>query len=87
MIGGANRDPAVFDDPETLDISRDGARGHLAFAAGPHHCLGASLARMEGEIVLAALLDQLGDLRPAGEPRRRPTFVLRGWQSVPMQSG
>ncbi len=87
LIGGANRDPAVFDDPETLDISRDGARGHLAFAAGPHHCLGASLARMEGEIVLAALLDQLGDLRPAGEPRRRPTFVLRGWQSVPMQSG
>ncbi|SDT43721.1 cytochrome P450 [Microlunatus soli] len=85
MIGGANRDPAVFDDPESLDIDRHNARRHLSFAAGPHHCLGASLARLEGEIMITALLDQLGDLRPAGEAPRRPTFVLRGYESLPLR--
>jgi cytochrome P450 len=86
MLGGANRDPAVFDHPEELDVTRTDARRHLSFAAGPHHCLGASLARMEAEIAFGTLLDQLGDLRLAGEPKRRPTFVLRGLTSLPLQA-
>lgn len=86
MLAGANRDPAVFTDPETLDITRANARKHLSFAAGPHHCLGAALARLEADIVFRLLLDRLGDLRLAGEPRRRPTFVLRGLTSLPLHS-
>lgn len=84
MLGGANRDPDVFERPDTLDITRHNARQHLSFAAGPHHCLGANLARLEAEIAFNTLLDQLGDLRPAGRPRRRRTFVLRGLQTLPL---
>lgn len=87
MLGGANRDPAVFDDPETLDVTRPNARKHLSFAAGPHHCLGAALARLEAEIVFGLLLERIGDLRLAGRPRRRPTFVLRGLTSLPLRTG
>lgn len=86
MLGGANRDPAVFTDPDALDITRPNARKHLSFAAGPHHCLGAALARLEAEIMFGLLLDRLDDLRLAGEPRRRPTFVLRGLTSLPLRS-
>jgi cytochrome P450 len=86
MLAGANRDPAVFTDPERLDVTRPNARKHLSFAAGPHHCLGASLARLEAEIVFRLLLERIGDLRLAGPPRRRPTFVLRGLTSLPLHS-
>lgn len=86
LIGGANHDPAVFDDPETFDVTRESARRHLSFAAGPHHCLGASLARMEGEIIFDTLFEQLGRLQSAGDRVRRPTFVLRGYQSIPLHS-
>ncbi|WP_246186897.1 cytochrome P450 [Microlunatus speluncae] len=86
MLAGANRDPEVFTDPDRLDVTRANARKHLSFAAGPHHCLGAALARLEAEIMFRLLLERLGDLRPAGEPRRRPTFVLRGLTSLPLHS-
>lgn len=55
MIGAANRDPSVFSDPDVFDIRRTNASAHLSFAVGPHFCLGAALARMEGEIVFAKL--------------------------------
>ena len=84
FLGAANRDPEVFADPHRLDLARADARKHLAFASGPHYCLGAALARLEGEIAFTALLERLGDLRLAGEPRRRPTFVLRGMESLPL---
>lgn len=84
LLGGANRDPDVFGDPDTLDVTRDNARQHLAFAAGPHHCLGAALARLEGEIGLTRLLERHPHLALGGEPVRRPTFVLRGLESLPL---
>lgn len=87
LLGGANRDPAVFPDPDTLDVLRPNARRHLSFAAGPHHCLGAALARLEGEVGLAALLEHAPGLSLAGTPRRRPTFVLRGLSSLPVTGG
>lgn len=83
-LGGANRDPSVFDEPHRLDLSRPNARRHLAFASGPHYCLGAALARLEGEIAFRVLLDRLGPLRPAGAPTRRTSFVLRGLQELPV---
>ena len=86
MIGGANRDPAVFDDPARLDVTRDNARRHLSFANGPHHCLGASLARLEADIAFTLLLDRVPDLRLAGPPKRRRTYVMRGYQSIPLHS-
>jgi cytochrome P450 len=55
-FGGANRDPAVFDDPDTLDIERD-SRDLLVFGNGPHYCLGANLARQEMGAMLDAALD------------------------------
>ncbi|HKJ57386.1 MAG TPA: cytochrome P450 [Nitriliruptoraceae bacterium] len=84
FLGGANRDPDVFADPNQLDLGRPEARRHLAFASGPHYCLGAALARLEGEIAFTTLLDRLDDVRLAGPPVRRPTFVLRGLESLPL---
>lgn len=55
MIGAANRDPAVFVDADRFDIRRDNAPNHLSLAFGPHYCLGAALARLEGEIVFTTL--------------------------------
>lgn len=62
-ITGANRDPAVFPDPDTFDLHRPNARRHLAFAQGPHVCLGVHLARLEARTALGALLDRLPNLR------------------------
>jgi cytochrome P450 len=83
VLGAANRDPAAFPDPHRLDITRD-ARRHVAFGGGIHHCLGAALARMEGEIAFGALLDRFAKIEFAGTPTRRPTFTLRGLESLPI---
>ncbi len=72
-LAGANRDPAVFPDPDRFDIGRANARQNLAFAHGPHFCLGAQLARMEARAAVAALL-RLPGVRL--DPARRP--VPRG---------
>jgi cytochrome P450 len=61
-IGAANRDPSVFDDPTSFDITRHPNR-HLAFAGGPHVCVGLTLARMEGRIALARFLNRYPDYR------------------------
>jgi len=84
MLGGANRDPAVFTDPQSFDVGRPNAREHLAFSAGIHYCLGAQLARSEGEIALRVLFEHAPDLRPAGPVRRRSTRVLRGYEHLPV---
>jgi cytochrome P450 len=85
MLGGANRDPAVFTDPHRFDVTRENANDHLAFSSGPHFCLGAGLARMEGEVGLRALFDRFPGLALAGAPHRRPTRVLRGYDAMPVR--
>ena len=76
-LGAANRDPAVYADPDRLDIARNGAK-HLSFGRGIHHCLGSSLAMLEGRIVFGALLDRYASMRLAREPEYRDRIVLRG---------
>src|SRR6201999_4135615 len=82
-LGGANRDPAVFDDPHRFDIERANAGKHLAFSSGRHFCLGAALARAEGEVGLRTFFERFPDVRAAGAGRRRDTRVLRGWSTLP----
>ena len=67
-LTGASRDPAVFPDPDRYDLDRPNARQHLAFASGPHFCVGERLARIEARAALGALLDRLPGLRL--DPRR-----------------
>lgn len=85
LLGGANRDPAVFADPDRFDVTRENAGEHLAFSSGAHFCLGAALARMEGEVGLRALFDRFPALTPTGPPRRRTTRVLRGYAAMPVR--
>jgi hypothetical protein len=86
-IGGANRDPAAFDDPDRLDVGRRGAR-HLSFAHGPHYCIGAALARLEAEAAFSHLLWQLPEFELAGEaPAWRPNPILRGVERLPIRFG
>jgi len=82
-IGGANHDPAVFADPDRLDIRRSPNR-HIAFAAGIHACLGAPLARMEGTIAVGRLVERFPDLRRAGEGIRGGRARFRGFTSLPV---
>jgi cytochrome P450 len=84
LLGSANRDATVFDHADRLDLGRD-PNPHLAFGAGVHFCLGAPLARVELAESLGLLTRTFPDLRLAGEPTRRPTFVLRGYESVPVR--
>jgi cytochrome P450 len=87
LIGGANRDPEVFDDPTRLDVTRANAREHLSFSGGRHYCLGAALARLEGEVGLRSLLDRYPDLVLLPGRRRTTTQVLRGWEALPVTPG
>ena len=83
ILGAANRDPEVFPDPLRFDVGRPNARDHIAFSSGRHHCLGASLARMEGEVGLRAIWQRYPDLRLSPGARRRPTRILRGFDILP----
>ncbi|HWJ67881.1 MAG TPA: cytochrome P450 [Nocardioides sp.] len=83
-VGGANRDPEVFDDPARFDVTRPNADQHVAFSAGVHYCLGASLARLEAAVALRALYERFPDLHVSGTPQRRPTRVLRGFEVLPV---
>jgi cytochrome P450 len=83
ILAGANRDPRVFEDPESFDVARENAREHVSFSGGRHYCLGASLARMEGEVGLRALAGRFPAMRLLPGARRRPTRVLRGYETLP----
>lgn len=82
-LAGANRDPQVFDHPERFDVARANAREHVSFSGGRHYCLGASLARMEGEVGLRAIAERFPDLRLLPGAERRPTRILRGYETLP----
>ena len=84
LLGSANRDPAVYADPDRLDITRADVRP-LSFGGGIHYCLGAQLARLEGEIAIATLLRRLPGLQldDPEHPAWRQTFVLRGLTTLP----
>jgi cytochrome P450 len=83
VLGAANRDPAHFPDPDRLDLGREDVR-HLAFGMGPHYCLGAPLARLEGAVAFSTLLRRFPDLRLAEgpPPEYRDNFNLRGLKEL-----
>ena len=83
LLGAANRDPAVFDRADEMDVTRD-PNPHVAFGAGVHFCLGAPLARMELTESVGLLFRRFPDLGLTGEPESRGTFVLRGFRRVPV---
>jgi cytochrome P450 len=81
LIGSANRDSSVFEKADEMDLTRD-PNPHIGFGAGIHFCLGAPLARLEMSVSLPALWEKYPNMQLAGDPVRRPTFVLRGYESV-----
>ncbi|WP_135228827.1 cytochrome P450 [Deinococcus fonticola] len=88
ILAAANRDPQVFADPACLDWDRPGSSRHLAFAAGPHYCLGASLARLEITEVFAALAGRFPNLKVTQpHPPYKPNPVLRGPQELHVRLG
>ncbi|WP_419993019.1 cytochrome P450 [Streptomyces boninensis] len=87
LLAAANRDPAVFDDPHTFDVTRPNAADHIAFSSGVHYCLGAGLARLEARVALRMLYERFPGLRVSGVPQRRRTRVLRGFERLPVVVG
>ncbi len=83
LLGAANRDTDVFENADSMDLTRE-SNQHIAFGAGIHFCIGAPLARLEMNISLPALIERFPKLELAGEPTRRPTFVLRGYDTIPV---
>ena len=83
LLGSANRDPAMFAEPDTLDVGRTD-NPHISFGAGVHFCIGAPLARVELQASFGALLGRTSSLELGGEPARRPEFVIRGLADLPV---
>ncbi len=84
MYPSANRDPAVFDDPDRFDVQRN-PNPHLAFGFGPHFCMGASLARLELKVMFAEVLRRLPDIHLAGDPLpRRASNFISGPEAMPV---
>lgn len=87
LLAGANRDPGVFTDPDRFDVARENADQHVSFSSGRHYCLGAALARMEGEVGLRGIFERFPDLHLAEGARRRETRILRGYAALPAHLG
>ena len=86
LLGSANRDPEMFREPDRLDLSRQEAN-HIAFGRGIHHCLGASLARLEGRLTFEALLERFNDIHLQTErPVFRDNIILRGLEVLPISA-
>ncbi|MGY1837847.1 MULTISPECIES: cytochrome P450 [unclassified Modestobacter] len=84
LLAAAGRDPAAHPDPDRFDLHRVQTSSHLAFSSGVHHCLGAPLARLEGEVALRLLAERAPRLRAAGRPVPRVATVLRGPLRLPV---
>ncbi len=84
LLGAANRDPAQYPDPDKLDVGRQNIRP-MSFGGGIHHCLGAQLARLEGELVFTALIERFPNLElpQKDKPDWRRSFTLRGLSKLP----
>lgn len=83
-IGGANRDPAQFPEPDTFDVARKPNR-HVAFGQGDHACSGMNVARMEGRVAFGRLLARLPKIELAGEPERDRRIRFRGFRKLPVR--
>jgi cytochrome P450 len=86
LLASAGRDPAAHPDPDRFDPRREQTTTHLAFSGGAHYCLGAALARMEGEVALEMLAERMPRLRPAGKIEPRVATVLRGPIHFPVRA-
>ncbi|MFF5147216.1 cytochrome P450 [Streptomyces sp. NPDC013157] len=86
LFGSANHDPAVFQAPDRLDLTRRD-NPHISFSAGIHYCIGAPLARIELAASMTALLERAPKLRLAAEPERKPNFVIRGLEGLGVEVG
>jgi len=84
FLASANRDPRKWDDPDRFDVSRRAA-GHVAFGAGIHLCVGQMLARLEAEVIMAALAARVARIDIVGEPRRKLGNSLRQFASLPIE--
>ncbi|MEY4606955.1 MAG: hypothetical protein RLY45_1715 [Actinomycetota bacterium] len=84
VLGAANHDPAMFDDPHRLRLDRPTASRHLAFAAGVHYCLGASLARLEASVALTTLIRRFPEVALDGDVRWRDRLTIRGVDRLPL---
>jgi unspecific monooxygenase len=83
LFGSANHDPEVFAEPGRLDLAR-ADNPHISFSAGIHYCIGAPLARIELAASMTALLEKAPTLSLVAEPRRKPNFVIRGLEGLPV---
>ncbi len=87
MFGAANRDPVRFNQPNTLDVTRED-NPHITFGGGVHYCLGAPLARLELQVAYRTLLSRLPNLRLAGdEPQFKDAYVIRGLHDLRLKFG
>jgi hypothetical protein len=84
FLASANRDPRKWDEPERFDVTRRAA-GHVAFGAGIHLCVGQMLARLEVEMIVAALVARVERIDIVGEPRRKLSNSLRQFASLPIE--
>ncbi len=83
ILASANRDPAVFDDPDTFKLDRDLGQRHIAFGYGPHFCMGAMLARLEGSILIPKIVRRLPDIKLADkEADWMPVLLTRGMKTL-----
>jgi cytochrome P450 len=85
LTGSANRDERRFPRPDEFDIRRE-PRRHMAFGEGIHHCIGAPLARLEGQVVLETILSEMPDYALVGAPVRLPNNIVRGYVSLPART-